>query len=101
MEVTKINTATLIQNLRSEGQVSRAEYIELMQVKIEESHVHNWSGLEFEDSSYGFRSLRDKRTDKALINFYADGTVKTVWNAKTEGSAGYFDDEGRLVITTE
>ena len=101
MEVTKINTAILIKSLRSEGQVSQADYIELMQAKIDSSCIHDWSGLILTDLCYGLRSLRDVLTDKALINFYTDGTVKTVCNAKAEGSAGYFDDEGRLIISFE
>lgn len=36
MEVNKVNTQTIIANLRAEGQQSRAEYVELLALRIEE-----------------------------------------------------------------
>lgn len=36
MEVNRVNTQTVIANLRAEGQSSRAEYVELLALRIEE-----------------------------------------------------------------
>jgi cytochrome c553 len=36
MEVSKINTETMVKNMRSEGLESRADYLELMQKRIVE-----------------------------------------------------------------
>ncbi len=36
MEVSKINTETMVKNMRSEGFESRAAYLELMQKRIDE-----------------------------------------------------------------
>lgn len=36
MRVTKGNTETIVRNMRAEGQTSRADYLELMQAKIDE-----------------------------------------------------------------
>ena len=36
MEISKVNTQTIIDNLRLEGHTSRAEYVELLMLRIEE-----------------------------------------------------------------
>lgn len=57
---------------------------------------HDWSGLEIRLDVNGTYCIYNKKSEKFLLEFKKDGTVKRTVIA--DGGAGNFDEVGRLII---
>lgn len=67
-------------------------------VPLEEKH--DWSGLKLTFDENGSANLWDSNTNMGLLSFMSSGQVYAHSCANSTTSAGNFDHEGRLIVST-